>query len=234
MLVNTSNIFSVISFFLILLAGRALWTFRKFKFETKRGTVLYMGTDTIPPPRADIIVRFVGNKDNFRSEIDTKNRQIYCFCDPTELPLKSKSIDYLIVSNLVEFCNYPTKLLKEVERVAKAGYLESPHVIAEYLYPHPFRVNEIVYHEQKFLIRRKHTAFKDEMLAKANLVKTDQLFSKLFNWCPQFFTVRIIGSTLSILIISRRSQRNQLFDQVFIQKHPLQEIKQKRFLSQNS
>ena len=31
-----------------------------------------MGTDTIPPPRADIIVRFVGNKDNFRSEIDIK------------------------------------------------------------------------------------------------------------------------------------------------------------------
>ena len=68
------------------------------------------------------------------------------------------------------------------------------------------------------------------MLAKANLVKTDQLFSKLFNWCPQFFTVRINWIDVIDFDYFEEEPTKSVVRSSFSSKNTLlQEIKQKGF-----
>jgi len=62
------------------------------------------------------------------------NQQFIC-ADGENLPFDNKSFDYVICCQVIEHVNDPIKFANEQSRVAKAGYMETPSLIGEYLIP---------------------------------------------------------------------------------------------------
>lgn len=48
------------------------------------------------------------------------------------LPYKDKEVDFLVCRHTIEDLHYPFRLLREIQRVAKAGWIETPSPLAEY------------------------------------------------------------------------------------------------------
>lgn len=94
--------------------------------------VLDLGSGDDPHPRANILCdRFV--KDNrqraggFSIVIDRP----LVVADARCLPFKNQAFDYIICRHLLEHLVDPERLIKELMRVGKAGYIETPSILAE-------------------------------------------------------------------------------------------------------
>lgn len=112
---------------------------RKFTFPINRGDiVLDVGSGNDPHPRADILVdltdTFLERKD---SELVSSRQGELCFdsrlviADATRLPFRDKAVDFVILSHVLEHVPDPDQLLRELNRVAKAGYIETPSPLLE-------------------------------------------------------------------------------------------------------
>jgi SAM-dependent methyltransferase len=58
--------------------------------------------------------------------------------DAEELPFRDLAFDFVICSHLLEHVRNPARLLKELQRVARRGYIETPSSVHERLYGNPF------------------------------------------------------------------------------------------------
>ncbi len=52
------------------------------------------------------------------------------------LPYADKEFDYAILSHVAEHTNNPDRAISEVQRVARRGYIECPHIITDWLMQH--------------------------------------------------------------------------------------------------
>lgn len=87
--------------------------------------VLEIGPGFVPFPRATM---FVDYKDLPNIPADKK---ISVDLASTPLPFADKEFDFVYCRHVLEDMYNPFLLLKEMERVAKAGYIETPSPIAE-------------------------------------------------------------------------------------------------------
>lgn len=87
--------------------------------------VLEVGPGFAPFPRADI---FVDEKD-LPHIADARKRTLDLAREP--LPFDDKSFDFVYCRHVLEDMYNPFLLLSEMQRVAKAGYIETPSPIAE-------------------------------------------------------------------------------------------------------
>ena len=132
--------------------GQYIWPLRKLRFMSQKGLVAYLGTDINPPSRADIIIIPKSSATEPILEFRRLSKQIICYSDCAHLPFQDKVIDYFILSNALDFSLDPQRLLNEVCRIAKSGYIESPNVLLERFYPHPKRISELALLDNKPLI----------------------------------------------------------------------------------
>jgi SAM-dependent methyltransferase len=98
--------------------------------------VLDVGSGHNPHPRANVITdKFT--EDNYHRATDIKvlKHQKFVEASGEALPFKDKEFDYVICCHVVEHVDNPTVFLNELTRVGKAGYLEAPSLIGEYLVP---------------------------------------------------------------------------------------------------
>ncbi|WP_287601760.1 methyltransferase domain-containing protein [Thiothrix sp.] len=71
------------------------------------------------------------------------------------LPFKDKSFDFVIASHVLEHSPYPEKFLAELQRVAKAGYIEVPDAFMERINPYHDHRLEITVRNHKLIILKK-------------------------------------------------------------------------------
>lgn len=71
------------------------------------------------------------------------------------LPFRDKSFDFVIASHVFEHTTEPELFLQELQRVAKAGYIEVPDALMERLNPYRDHRLEVTVRDGKLIVRKK-------------------------------------------------------------------------------
>ena len=71
--------------------------------------------------------------EDYSKEFSKKNLNFTLLSPNQKLPFKDKEFDYVILSHVLEHVSNINEFTKEVERIAKAGYIELPTKLADNL-----------------------------------------------------------------------------------------------------
>lgn len=120
--------------------------------------ILYGGKKIEIPKDALVLEVASGNKPYWRSNIlldkfilDSSERsrdyvvidRDFIAGDAIHLPFKDKAFDFVIARHILEHLYEPEIFLKELQRVAMAGYIETPSSFSEELYGWPYHLWKI-------------------------------------------------------------------------------------------
>ncbi len=98
--------------------------------------VLDIGSGDFPHPRANVCVdKYVNDNTHRSSDLKVLQNQEFIQADGENLPFEDNAFDYVICEQVLEHVEHPELFIKEMNRVAKRGYLETPSLIGEYLIP---------------------------------------------------------------------------------------------------
>jgi SAM-dependent methyltransferase len=102
--------------------------------------VLDVGSGNRPHPRADILCEKYPDEIAERGRNAAVDRPLV-LGDIFSLPFRNDSFGYIITRRTLEHVEEPPAFFREITRVSKAGYIETPSLIRENI--HPIRA----YHE---------------------------------------------------------------------------------------
>lgn len=109
--------------------------------------VLEVGGGHNPHPRSNVVVdKFVDTNYHRSGDIKVLKNQTFLQADGENLPFKDKEFDYVICCQVLEHVENPEKFLAEQFRVAKKGFMETPSLLGEYLFPresHKWIIHEL-------------------------------------------------------------------------------------------
>lgn len=98
--------------------------------------VLEVGGGHNPHPRSNVVVdKFIESNYHRQSDLKVYRHQQFIKADGENLPFANDQFDYVICNQVLEHVNDPVRFLNEQSRVAKRGYIETPSLIGEYLFP---------------------------------------------------------------------------------------------------
>ena len=102
--------------------------------------VLDIGSGHNPHPRANVLAdRYLEeNIDRSGKPIRVDRKRPFIICDAQYLPFKSKVFDYVIASHIAEHVENPEEFCKELMRIGRMGYIETPSKFGELLLTEPF------------------------------------------------------------------------------------------------
>ncbi|MBK7920617.1 MAG: methyltransferase domain-containing protein [Candidatus Promineifilaceae bacterium] len=96
--------------------------------------VLDVGSGHKPHPRADVLCdKFLD--DNAERGFDLVVDRPLVAGDVQNLPFRSDAFDFIITRHILEHVESPDAFFTEIQRVAPAGYIETPTIIWEHLHP---------------------------------------------------------------------------------------------------
>ena len=102
----------------------------------KDDQVLEVGGGHNPHRRANVVVdKFTDSNYHRSGDIKVYKNQVFQEADGESLPFGNHEFDYVICCHVLEHVDDPHKFIAEQTRVAKRGYLETPSLIGEYLFP---------------------------------------------------------------------------------------------------
>ena len=169
---------------------RFLWASRKTKLPIKSSAiVLDVGSGHNPHPRADVLLdRFAGaaHRGGTQMVID----RLAVIGDATKLPFKDKSFDFIIASHILEHMSDPKSFLAELQRVGKAGYIETPNFIGESLVPCIAHCLEIAVINNTLRIKKKTAPIDNVYVNELDVLRNDLEWKTLYHNNPQIFHVR--------------------------------------------
>ena len=103
--------------------------------------VLEVGSGNSPRHESSILTdRYVYDNHQRAGKFSIVINRPFVVADGYRLPFKNKAFDYVICSHVLEHLEYPEKFMKELERVAKAGYIEVPNIFGERLFGWDFHL----------------------------------------------------------------------------------------------
>jgi len=173
--------------FILFILKKIRWHLRKLSCYYNQKLVLYIGTDILIHPRADIIIIPYNEPITPFAEKCKRTARVFLHCNCNKIPLADKSIDFIILSSALEFCKNPKDLLSELSRVGKAGYIESANALLDRFYPHPSRVFEVLKNEQGLFLNKKTNTVNDVYLSKARLFQTNKNWMLISKTFPKLF-----------------------------------------------
>ncbi|MEO6915916.1 MAG: class I SAM-dependent methyltransferase [Chitinophagaceae bacterium] len=98
--------------------------------------VLEIGGGHNPHFRSNVVVdKFADSNDHRSGDLKLLKGQKFIEADGQNLPFKDKEFDFVICNQVLEHVDDPSAFLKEQFRVARRGYIETPSVIGEYMFP---------------------------------------------------------------------------------------------------
>lgn len=134
---------------------RAAWSLRRLHCPVPASAlVLEVGSGGNPYARANVLL------DGYE---DTRQRHwVPLVADrPTvlgfveRLPFRDKAFDFVIASHVLEHSTQPEQFLGELQRVARAGYIEVPDAFMERINPYRDHRLEITVRKNRLVIRKK-------------------------------------------------------------------------------
>lgn len=102
----------------------------------RKDRVLEVGGGHNPHHRANVVVDKFADSNYHRSgNIKLFKGQQFIEADGENLPFKDQEFDFVMCNQVLEHVDDPAAFLREQFRVARRGYIETPSVIGEYLFP---------------------------------------------------------------------------------------------------
>lgn len=102
----------------------------------KKDRVLEIGPGHNPFYRSNVIVdKYIDNNTHRCGDIKIYPHQQFINADGELLPFKNKEFDYVICNQVLEHVEHPELFIQEICRVGKRGYMETPSLIGEFLFP---------------------------------------------------------------------------------------------------
>lgn len=102
----------------------------------KNDRVLEIGPGHNPSFRSNVITEKFTNTNYHRcGDVKIYPHQTFVNADGENLPFKDKEFDYIICNQVLEHVENPEKFIREQMRVASRGYMETPSLLGEFLFP---------------------------------------------------------------------------------------------------
>jgi len=148
---------------------------------SRRDLVLDVGSGDNPHIRADVLCDAAAwsageRRGGFGLIVDGRP---FLYTDARKIPVKDKAFDFVICRHMLEHMEEPAVLLKELMRVGKAGYIETPSALMEKLYGWDFHVLLVDRGDDGLVIRRKIADEHYGILPQA--IKKSAVWEKLYD-----------------------------------------------------
>lgn len=102
----------------------------------RRNKVLEIGPGHDPMFRSDVIIDKYPFDDTHRcGGIRIFPHQQFVEADGEHLPFADKAFDYVICNQVLEHTEHPDQFIAEITRVGKRGYIETPSMLGELMFP---------------------------------------------------------------------------------------------------
>lgn len=131
------------------------WALRRFHTPVdSRALVLEVGAGGNPYPRANVLLdAYETTRERHWAPLATDRPTVLGFVE--NLPFKDQAFDFVIAAHVLEHSADPVRFLAELQRVAKAGYIEVPDAFMERINPYMDHRLEITCRGKKLVIRKK-------------------------------------------------------------------------------
>lgn len=97
--------------------------------------VLEVGSGNNPNPRSDILCdRYLHDNAERAGEFGIVIDRPFVVADGYHLPFADKTFDYVIASHILEHMSDPVAFVRELMRVSRAGYIETPSAVSERIF----------------------------------------------------------------------------------------------------
>jgi len=134
---------------------KVAWALRRLHCPVAaEALVLEVGSGGNPYPRSNVLLdAYVETRERHWVPLKSDRPTVLGFAET--LPFKDKSFDFVIASHVLEHSTDPESFLRELQRVAKAGYIEVPDAFMERINPYRDHRLEITVRREKLVIRKK-------------------------------------------------------------------------------
>jgi SAM-dependent methyltransferase len=131
------------------------WSFRRLHVPVPASAlVLEVGSGGNPYFRANVLVdAYEATRERHYVPLVADRPTVLGYVE--SLPFQDKAFDFVIASHVLEHSADPKRFLSELERVAKAGYIEVPDALMERLNPYLDHRLEITERDGRLVIRKK-------------------------------------------------------------------------------
>lgn len=159
--------------------------------------VLEVGGGHNPHPRSNVVVDKYPDCNEHRSgELKLYKNQRFVAADGEQLPFSDGEFDYVICSQVLEHVDDPARFLAEQFRVARRGYIDTPSLLGENLFPK--KTHKWILHELDnvlYLVDKSTLSFENRYdfgeLVLLYLPTHSVGFKILERTHPNLFTIRI-------------------------------------------
>ena len=116
--------------------------------------MLEVGSGGNPYPRANVLLdAYETSRERHWAPLASDRPTVLGFVE--NLPFRDRSFDFVIAAHVLEHSAQPEVFLAELQRVAKAGYIEVPDAFLERVNPYRDHRLEITCRAQTLVIRKK-------------------------------------------------------------------------------
>jgi len=128
--------------------------YRKISLPIKRSDlVIDVGSGGHPNIFADVTTDMYENNEQRFAELKFKG--LFVWSNAEKLPFKSKKFDYSISSHVLEHTPKPEKMISELERISKAGYIETPPAWQELICPYKMHYSRVTIEKNVLVFKIK-------------------------------------------------------------------------------
>lgn len=131
------------------------WSLRRLHCPVdKSALVLEVGSGGNPYTRANVLLdAYEATRERHWVPLKVDRPLVLGFVE--RLPFKDNAFDFVIASHVLEHSAHPEQFISELQRVAKAGYIEVPDAFMERINPYTDHRLEITCRNDKLIIRKK-------------------------------------------------------------------------------
>jgi len=167
------------------------WALRKSRLPVgENGLVLDVGSGGTPYPRSDVLLdRLTGAEHRCGDSMMIDRPAV--LGDAQKMPFKDKAFDFVVASHILEHMAHPETFIKELQRVGKAGYIETPNALFERFIPYDIHCVEVMAVDGVLHIHKKVRPVEDQFLGGLGFLERDAKWQSLFFARADLFHVRL-------------------------------------------
>src|SRR5215510_3723559 len=167
------------------------WSVRRLRVPVaSTALVLEVGSGGNPYPRSNVLLdAYEETRERHWAPLVHDRPTVLAFGE--NLPFRDKVFDFMIAAHVLEHSAHPERFLGELQRVACAGYIETPDAFMERINPYRDHRLEVTARGRRLIIRKKPRWVVDPDLVELYESRTKLLMTRdVIPTHPEQFHVR--------------------------------------------